>query len=94
MVAGTAPPELAGTRGVMAVPTVKTLVVGLYEMLGACAEARVIPKYAVNKTPKYNNIFFENGTVFLLFGLEVKYFFYEFLRLKLMAREFYENIST
>ena len=39
--AGTFPPELEGIDGVIAVPTGKTLVVGLYEMLGACAPALI-----------------------------------------------------
>ena len=62
MVAGTAPPELVGVKGVIRVPTVKTLVVGLYVILGACAKtlAGNSPK-ANNKTPRQGNILFKTA---------------------------------
>jgi hypothetical protein len=50
----------------------------LYEISGACADVRVIPKPMKDNTPKYNNILFKT-TRFLAFVTEVKYFFSRFI---------------
>ena len=69
--AGTAPPVLVGFKAVIAEPTVKTLVVGVYLMFGACARAHSVNKKNSESSP-INNIALFNTAEFKLTTSEVK----------------------